>query len=119
MDLSQHKLLKSEWDAMEIPITQEEKSILSMIKNGYWNENIRINENLSLLTFLKISYSEAIEHYLYVQYFEKQINIISKNINLPYNISQTNLVKLKSIDKLRIDNSEKILSTIKFMNYYY
>ena len=40
--LEQTKLTKTEWDSIEIPISQEEKKILYLIKRGYDNINIII-----------------------------------------------------------------------------
>ena len=54
MDLKQRKLNKSEWDSIEISVSKAEIDILNMIIKGYDDVNIRINNNNSLLTFLKI-----------------------------------------------------------------
>ena len=54
MDLNQRKLTKSEWDSIEIPISENEKQILKMIIDGYSNVNIRINNHDSIFTYLKI-----------------------------------------------------------------
>ena len=54
MDLSQRKLLKSEWESIELPVSPQEKNILQMIKDGYHNVNIHTNNHQSLFSFVKI-----------------------------------------------------------------
>jgi len=54
MDLNQRKLIKSEWDSIEIPFSKSEIDILNLIISGYHDVNIKINNNDSLFTFLKI-----------------------------------------------------------------
>ena len=48
MDLTQNKLSKSEWENIEIPISDQEKKIAHMIIEGFDNVNIRFNESSSL-----------------------------------------------------------------------
>ena len=57
MDLKQRKLNKSEWDSIEISVSKTEIDILNMIIKGYHDVNIKVNNNNSLFTFLKIEYS--------------------------------------------------------------
>ena len=54
MDLNQRKLNKSEWNSIEVPISGKEIEVLNMIIQGYSNTNIRINNNNSIFTFLKM-----------------------------------------------------------------
>ena len=49
MDLRQKKLVKKEWEALEIPVDQNELNVLKLIKDGYDNINIRYNLTKSLL----------------------------------------------------------------------
>ena len=73
MDLAQRKLNKSEWESIEIPVSQEEKEVLQLIMDGYSNVNIKYNKFNSLFTYLKIEYSEAMEDHLYNKYFSEKI----------------------------------------------
>ena len=57
MDLTQRKLTRSEWETIEVPVSQSEKQILKMIVAGYSDVNIRTNDHLSLYSFLKIDKS--------------------------------------------------------------
>ena len=68
MDLNQHKLSKSEWESIEVPVSQEEKEILNLIITGYNDVNKKYNKYDSLFTFLKIEYNTAMEDHLYNKY---------------------------------------------------
>ena len=59
MDLQQRKLTKSEWDSIEKSIPEKEVEILNLITSGYADVNIRYNNNQTLLSFLKIEWSES------------------------------------------------------------
>jgi hypothetical protein len=80
MDLSQTKLTKSEWDAIEIPVNDTEKKILKMMMDGYIDVNVRCNDNLSMLQLLKLSCEngefEYIHGYLFKTYFISEIHTI-------------------------------------------
>ena len=65
MDLNQRKLTKTEWNNIEIPVSEEEKEILLLITRGYNDVNIKYNKATSLFGFLKIEYNEIMEDYLY------------------------------------------------------
>ena len=38
MDLTQRKLTRAEWNSIELPISDEEKRITTLIKEGYQNQ---------------------------------------------------------------------------------
>ena len=44
MDLTQSKLTKSEWENIESPVSDAEKTVLQMIVSGYTDVNIHRNE---------------------------------------------------------------------------
>ena len=69
MDLKQIKLSKSEWDSIEIPVTDKEKEVLTLIMNSHNDVNIKINKTDSLFTFLKIEFNTEIEEFLFNKYF--------------------------------------------------
>ena len=50
MDLNQRKLNKSEWDSIEVPVSEAEKTILKLIINGFSDVNITINNCNSIFT---------------------------------------------------------------------
>ena len=119
MNLNQVKLTKQEWENIEIPVSEKDKKILKVIIDGYSNVNIRYNDHVSLLSYLKIEYNSQIELYLYIEYFQKIIdNVINKlnnqEINLWKSISKTwksANIKLKGADKIRMENLKTNLST--------
>ena len=78
MDLDQQKLSKSEWNNIEVPVSESEKKILEIILKGYHDVNIRINETSSLLSHIKIENNPSIELELYKKYFEPKIESLKK-----------------------------------------
>ena len=52
MDLKQRKLNRSEWNSIEVPVLKSEIDILNLIIKGYYDVNIRINNNNSIFMFL-------------------------------------------------------------------
>ena len=106
MDLNQRKLNKSEWDALEIQVSKQELDVLNLITNGYHDVNIRINNNLSLLSYLKMAYSEKMEDYLYNTYLRSIIdNMVNKYHLINPITSVDNNIKINSADKIRLDKS--------------
>ena len=66
MDLTQKKLSKSEWNNIEVPFPEDEKSILKMIINGFHDTNIKDNNSTSLLSIMKLEpNTSGLEVYLY------------------------------------------------------
>jgi hypothetical protein len=120
MDLNQNKLTKSEWDSIEIPISENEKQILKMIIDGYSNVNIRVNKHDSIFTYLKIDYSEKMEDYLYGKYLSERIDIIQEDLRKLFSdyikINVVGNVKLNSADKIRLERND--LSNIKTEKIY-
>ena len=82
MDLNQRKLNKSEWESIEIPVSKTEQDILQLIISGFNDVNIRINNNNSIFSFLKIEYSEKMEDYLFNKYIRKRYEKIENEIKL-------------------------------------
>jgi hypothetical protein len=106
MDLTQRKLNKSEWESIEIPVNDKEKSILQLIMNSTEDVNIRINDAISLLSFLKVENSVEMEDYLFVKYFSSRLNSIKKENGL--NDDKKNLIqpKVKKADLIRLERNE-------------
>ena len=65
MDLKQRKLNKSEWETIEVPVSTSEMNVLNMIIKGYNDVNIKINNNNSIFSYLKIEFTEKMEGYLF------------------------------------------------------
>jgi len=107
MDLNQRKMNKTEWISIEVPISKQEKDVLTMIIQGYQNVNIRMNNHLSLFTFLKMEYTEKIEDFLFQKFLRSSCDEIeTKMAELVPNYKRrniTSIVKLNSIDRLRLN----------------
>ena len=84
MDLQQNKLTKSEWESIEIPSTPEEKKILKLIIKGFHNVNIKENETLSILSFLKLANTELINNYIFMKYLQPELQRIFKTYKTKY-----------------------------------
>ena len=111
MDLKQRKLNRSEWDSIEIPVPRTEIDILNMIVKGYHDVNIRINNNNSIFSYLKIEFSEKMESYLFNKYFRERTGLIEKElkkINPEYKPMKIDSdIKLNSSDRIRLDRFDE------------
>ena len=135
MDLNQRKLNRSEWNSIEVPVSKYEIEVLNMIMKGYHDVNIRINNNNSIFTFLKIEYTEKMEDFIYNKHLIVRGDNVEDElikINLEYEKMKINsIVKLNSIDKIRLDRFDEnnlknndvyefvLLSHIEKIVYYY
>ena len=111
MDLKQRKLNRSEWDSIEIPVPKAEIDILNMIVQGYHDVNIRINNNNSIFSYLKIEFSEKMESYLFNKYFRERTVSIEKElkkINPEYKHMKIDSdIKLNSSDRIRLERFDE------------
>tara|TARA_B100002051_G_scaffold142803_1_gene135348 strand:- start:7067 stop:9457 length:2391 start_codon:yes stop_codon:yes gene_type:complete len=114
MDFNQNKLTKTEWNSIEIPINEKEKSICKLISSGFNNVNICINNSQSLMSYLKISYSETLDNYIYNKYIQDDLFTIYKKFNKTYNTKKNNNnISIKKADLIRFNNTDKLLSQNK------
>lgn len=109
MDFTQNKLSKKEWETIEVPVSAAEKQILSMIRDGYHNVNIRSNETQSMYSFIKIEKSPEVEYLLYKKYFEEFVLEMTKKYGKGKPIVTAlnmggELKTLKSADAIRMQN---------------
>ena len=143
MDLNQQKLTKSEWETIEMPVSQDEVEVLKLIIKGNNDVNVRYNKTDSIFTFLKIEYGEKMEDFIFNKYFREKITeFISKykasylklNVNSNPVLKKADLIRITkntetTIDKTNIyeyvllEQIEKILKyqskNSKKMEYYY
>ena len=107
MDFSQDKLTKKEWDATEIPVSENEMRILSLITQGYHNVNIKLNDYNSIFTHLKIEYSEALDNYIYDQFLKEKIENAARKYSAGFIINSTKSKQLviKTADKIRMEKT--------------
>ena len=119
MDLRQRRLTGEEWDALEIPVSTEEKKILNLIYNGYGDVNISYNETLSIIGYVKIkSRNLDIYHeYFYSNYFKKIVDGLFSSYDCIKEKKEQKKKKkkgkLKKADLIRITNSNKKIEQIK------
>lgn len=118
MDLTQHKLTKSEWESIEISESEQEKKILKMIIDGYSDLNISINQTMSIISFLKIEpvssdYLNCIEVYIFNTYFSaivKKIKNMFEKESPEYiffeSIRPKSKLEVKRGDKIRFQQNE-------------
>jgi hypothetical protein len=120
MDLKQRKLNKSEWESIEIPVSESELSVLKLIMAGYHDVTTRINKNNSIFTYLKIEFSEKMEDYIYNRFLRKRIDIIEKmliEMDATYKMMKIDAnIKPNSADRVRLDRFDE--ETIKTNDIY-
>ena len=109
MDLTQNKLTKSEWETIEVPISDSEKQIVTMMIDGYKNVNIRFNESKSLFSHIKMEKTLEIEYFLYKKYFEDEVLTMMKKYGKGLDITiatgiSGELCKVRSADSIRLQN---------------
>ena len=110
MDFSQRKLTKQEWESIEVPVSQEEKEILKMIRNGFANINIKHNKNETFMTFSKLEKSDTMEKHIFDTYFKKRLAKIYKKSGFEFT-KETKKGTLipKKRDMIRLENVNKTL----------
>jgi hypothetical protein len=117
MDLNQRKLIKSEWDSIEIPVSPDEIEVLKLITKGYHDVNLKINNNDSIFTYLKIEYSVKMEDYLYNKYLREIVEKIISTYNVSnIKIDVLNDIQIKSADKIRLEKNS--IENLKKINLY-
>jgi len=84
MDLTQRKLVKAEWESIELPVSKTEQDILKLITLGYHDVQIGVNNTNSLFTYLKIEYSPQIEEFLYAKFFADKIQTLVGKYKLAF-----------------------------------
>ena len=109
MDLTQRKLNKSEWESIEVPVSEQEKAVLQLIISGTENVNIKHNRAISLLSFLKVENNAEMEDYLFVKYFEEIVKKMKATSNCSVNSlnnSVAGVPKIKKADLIRLERNE-------------
>jgi predicted nucleic acid-binding protein len=113
MDLNQQKLTRSEWNNIEVPLSFEEKNIIELIIQGFHNVNITINNNFSLLRYLKISCNNNIINYIYNKYLYSDLLELSKKYNFKIDKVNDKKLSIKKADLIRFENTDKQLNDNK------
>lgn len=123
VSLDQVKLTKAEWDSIEVPVSAEEQGILNMIRQGYHKTDIRHNATMSLLGFLKLNNSDAMDAHIFTTFILPEINkfgeiddSVTEMINKRVNDILKKTKKAKKIpkaDMIRLNNSATSLPAVK------
>tara|TARA_B100001093_G_scaffold519633_1_gene609568 strand:+ start:2161 stop:4554 length:2394 start_codon:yes stop_codon:yes gene_type:complete len=122
MDLTQSKLNKEEWTALEVPLPEDENRILKMIRSGWDNPQISYNDANSIVLMMRITENIDIFHdTFYEMYFKEKISSMNKKYNVSWkeNKSKKKKKKLKKKEEIRIKNFDKKLSSNKDSIYEY
>jgi len=117
MDLNQRKLNKSEWESIEVPVSDDEKIILTLICNGYHDVNMKYNKHLSLFGYLKVEYSLLMEDYLFYNYFLEKINQINTYTDFVHDIKPNPKIKKADLIRIQRNNVEKIMNNVEIYEY--
>ena len=107
MDLNQRKLNRDEWNGIEVPVNEREKMILNLIINGFNDVQIKQNNNLSFIDFLKITPCESITEYIYETYLFPLLKPLVKKYKIVIPRFNLSNIKMKKQDKIRLENSGK------------
>ena len=113
MDLTQRKLTRAEWNSIELPISEEEKRITTLIKEGYHDVNIKKNYTMSLLKYMKVQYSDGIDIYVFVHYLQNALLALGEKYQLLIKPVQFNSKMMKKADIIRFSNTDKHLEEQK------
>jgi hypothetical protein len=119
MDLKQRKLNKSEWESIEVPVSQPEMDVLNLIIKGSHNVNLKLNHHNSIFTFLKIEYSTKMEDYLFTKYFKSTVDKIETQLikSDRYKCIKVDAnIQIKSADKIRLERNDD--ATLKKQDIY-
>lgn len=111
MDLKQRKLNRSEWESVEISVSDTELNVLNLIMKGFHDVTTRINTNCSIFTFLKIEYSEKMEDYVYNKFLRNRcepIEQVLKQLLPDYKCMKIDAnVKPNSGDRVRLERFDE------------
>ena len=117
MDLSQTKLTKEEWNALEVPTTGREFDIIKMIHHAGNDVNIYMKNTQTFLDFIKVSSNmDKYHYYIFENYFKSLLMKINKKQDiLEYNFKSKKRKnnELKKADKIKLKNFEKKIDSVK------
>jgi len=102
--MNQTKLTRSEWNAIEIPVTRQESAILSFIQRAFHNPTLVENNIKTIYTQLKLVPSPNLDEHLFHKYFP-----------LLGTEKLTKIKKIKKADQIRLDSTT---TSIDKLNIY-
>jgi len=116
MDLQQRKLTKEEWDSTERPVNSDELRIINMIIDGFHDVNIKRNTTMTILQYLKVANSDAIDKYVFVKYLQNELKkalSYSKKAPLIYEDIIEKKGMIKKSDTMRFEHTDAQLPTVR------
>ena len=102
--LNQNKLTKSEWETLEVPVPENEKKILLLIRDGYADTSLVKNYTKNMMQFSKLQCSAEMHYYIYTKYFQSTIDGLVKKYSLHFEVGSLQIKKLKTADSIRVQN---------------
>tara|TARA_B110000261_G_scaffold47630_1_gene56158 strand:+ start:681 stop:3089 length:2409 start_codon:yes stop_codon:yes gene_type:complete len=120
MDLSQKKLTKEEWEALEVPVDKAEQRILKLIKDGWENPDITMNDANTLLKMMKITDNLDMFHgYFYTKYFKENVQKLVKKYSLKFDTKEKkSKKKIKKKELFRMQNFDKKVDDLDKTDIY-
>ena len=120
--LKQTKLTRAEWDSIEVPVQEDEKTVLRLIMDGYQDIDTKYNKTMSLFSFTKIEMTPENERFLYNKYFETVIKEMISKYGDALGIivepgKDSTLKKMKSMDAIRLQNLDTNIQKAKEIIY--
>ena len=124
----QSKLTKEEWTSIEVPCSESEKRILSLIIDGYKDVNISRNYTLSLAQHMKLTDSVKFDSYIYKNYFDEKMSKLFDKFKLTSSELSESIsasgkkekqIVLKKADIIRMENTTKNIEEQKHMIFEY
>jgi DNA-directed RNA polymerase subunit H (RpoH/RPB5) len=104
MDLTQRKLTKQEWEGIEVPVDEREKTVLKMIQEGFKNVDHKFNQNTTLVDYAKLEKSDSMEKYIFQEYLQKRLEKIYKKNGIERKVKVSVKIQPKKRDLIRLDN---------------
>lgn len=111
--LKQTKLSKSEWETLEVPVTESEARILALLKDGYENTRVVHNHSQNMIQFSKLPCNDGMHHYIYTKYFQSLVDAWKNKYGIVFAIESRSIKKLKSADTIRIQNMDQNIQQSK------
>lgn len=109
--LNQNKLSKSEWETLEVPVPENEKKVLLLIRDGYADTNMVKNYAKNMMHFSKLQCSAEMHYYIYTRYFQSTIDGMVSKYSLGFKVESFQIKKLKTADSIRVQNVNQIIET--------
>jgi len=117
----QTKLSRDEWSSIEVPCSNDEKRILSLIVDGYNNVNVSRNYTSSLACHMKMTDPAKFDSYIYTHYFEEYMKYLSGKYRFSLvhddtsslNSKREKPIVLKKADMIRMENTTKNIEEYK------